>query len=596
MLEFAKGIIDKDKNIMTIDGLSLYTIIKELDEKLVGAKVDKVYQPLKDEVNIGLRTKTQNLRLLISASASDCRMGITCYPKKNPLKPPTFCMFLRKHLQSARITKIEQLGLERIVNIYFDTKDELGISKSVVLVCELMGKYSNVILKDENDKVLDSMRRVSFGMSSIRQVLPGMQYELPPSDKYNPFLVSAQTFLELTENIGNKPIDKFLVQTFQGVSTSTAHELKERYLDESFCDLTRGDKLRFIDSCMTFFEKIKNMDCQFTVQFDEAKNPKFFSVIPYSTCKYDISQAFETANNMVDEFYRYKDLATVFRQKKTALERHIRKALKKLYKKYKIQNDSLESSKKADKFKLYGDLIMANIYNLKRGMDSVTLTNYHTNEPVDITLDKKLPPSANAQKFYKKYNKLKKGMEIHAENIIVTRSEIDFLESVHTSLDHCETMDELAEVRYELVKANYISEKPGTKPVKATQEASKPHEFISSDGLTIYAGKNNRQNDLLTIKTADSTDMWLHTQKIPGCHVIIKTDEKEVPDQTLLEAACIAATFSKAKNSLKVPVDYTLRKNIRKPNGSRPGFVIYETYYTVMVDPDSDLVAKLKKQ
>jgi predicted ribosome quality control (RQC) complex YloA/Tae2 family protein len=581
---------------MTLDGLTLYAINEELKNIIVGAKVEKVFQPLKDEIVISLRTKTKSVRLLISTNAGGCRMGLTEYPKKNPMKPPTFCMFLRKHLQSARISIIEQLGLERITDIHFDTKDELGISKKVILVCELMGKYSNVILKDESGKILESLRHVPFGMSSVRQVLPGMAYELPPSDKYNPFLVSKETFFEMTTNIGNKPMDRFLVERFQGVSSHTAHEIKARYLVGDFCDLSRGDKSRFIEDCIGFFSRVKNIDLDYTIQFDKDDVPKFFSVMPYQTCTYEKAQSFESANLMVDAYYKYKFLSENFKKQKTTLDRYIRKALKKHYKKLKIQSEALDSAKKADNFKLNGDLIMANIYALKKRMDKVTLTDYTTGELKEITLDKKLSPSANAQKFYKRYNKLKKGMLVHAKNIVGTKSEIDFLESVQMSLQTCETFEELSEVKYELVKADYISIKPGTKPVKATQDVSKPHAFVSTDGLTIYAGKNNRQNDLLTIKTAEQTDLWLHTQKIPGCHVIVKMTDAEIPDQTLIEAATIAAYYSKAKTSSKVPVDYTLKKNLRKPNGSSPGFVVYETYHTIIVDPDEAIIEKLKKR
>jgi predicted ribosome quality control (RQC) complex YloA/Tae2 family protein len=580
---------------MTLDGLTLYTCVNELNTKLSGAKVDKVFQPLKEEVVLGIRTKSESLRLLISAGAGECRINLTDYPKKNPQKPPTFCMFLRKHLQSARITSFEQVGLERIVNIYFDSKDELGIAKKLVLVCEFMGKYSNIILINEEGKILDSSRHVPFGMSSVRQVLPGMAYELPPSDKYNPFLVSTDTFLELTHNIGNKPIEKFLVSTFQGVSSFTAHELTKLYLKDEFNDLSRGDKIRFVDNCLAFFDRINNFDCNFTVQYDKDGMPKFFSVVPYVTSVYKSHKTYDTANRMIDEYYQSKHSAQGFKRQKTDLSRRINKALAKHYKKFRIQTESIESSKKAEKFKLNGDLIMANIYRLKRGMEDITLEDYNTGKPVKIVMDKKLTPSVNAQKFYKRYNKLKTAMSINAKNILTTKDEIDFLESVLVSLDICETMDELKEVKYELIKASYISVKSGTKSAKPTQDASKPHEFLSSDGFKIYAGKNNRQNDLLTIKTADQNDMWLHTQKIPGCHVIIKTGGKDIPEMTIFEAATIAAFYSKAKTSNKVPVDYTLRKNVRKPNGSKPGFVIYETYNTIIVDPDEEIKNKLKK-
>ncbi|MEX1307855.1 MAG: NFACT RNA binding domain-containing protein [Eubacteriales bacterium] len=580
---------------MTIDGLTLYACIKELGTKIIDAKIDKIHQPIRDEIVLHLRTKQENLKLLISLSAGDCRLGLTENLRPNPPSPPTFCMFLRKHILNARIATIEQVGLERIVHINLVGKDELGLAKNTTLIVELMGKYSNAILINPENKILESAKHVPFGMSSVRQVLPGLPYESPLSDKYNPMTLTSGTFLELAENIGEKPMEKFLVQRFQGVSSHTAQELCARYLSAPYATLSRGDKTRFTEDVLGFFKSVQTDDIQPTIQYNASGSPIFFSVFPYQTQSSEKTKSFTGVNAMLDTFYSAKSAAIEINRKKHQMTAIVKKAMTKWTKKLRIQTDALDGLKKAEKFMRYGDLIMANIYLLKRGMDKATVTDYETGETVDIPLDKKFTPAVNAQKYFKRYNKMKKSAELNAEYIITTQTEIDFLESVTASIETCETEEELAEVRYELIKAGYISEKPGTKREKPTQKASKPHAFVSSDGYEIFVGKNNRQNDMLTLKTAEADDLWLHTQKIPGSHVIVKTNGEELPDKTIEEAASLAAYFSKAKSSSKVPVDYTPRKYIKKPNGAKPGYVIYETYYTLLAEPDENLVKQLKK-
>ncbi len=581
---------------MTIDGLTLYTCVSELRQQMIGAKIDKIHQPARDEIVLLLRTQSQNLRLLISLSAGECRLGLTENPKPNPPSPPTFCMFLRKHITNARIASIEQVGLERIVHIGLAGKDELGIEKNTTLIIELMGKYSNAMLVSPEGRILESAKHVPFGMSSVRQVLPGLGYETPPSDKYNPLTLSESTFREILSQIGEKPMAKFLVQHFQGVSTQTADELCARYLPAPFGALSRGDQSRFIENVLNFFKSVSSGDIQPTIQFDHFGAPQFFSVVPFATQVFDHAKTFASANAMLDAFYAARDTAIALSRKKHQIEAIAAKALAKWVKKLRIQTDAMAGAEKAEKFKLYGDLIMAHIYMLKRGMDKAAVTDYMTGEAVEIPLEKQYTPAANAQRYFKKYNKMKKAAEMNAEYIETTKTEIDFLESVLASIETCENQEELAEVRFELIRAGYIAENPGAKREKPTQEASAPHTFVSSDGLTIRVGKNNRQNDALTLKTAEPDDLWLHTQKIPGSHVIIQSGGKHIPDRTIEEAAALAAYFSKARGSSKVPVDYTLKKNIRKPNGAKPGYVIYETYSTLLAEPDEALVKKLKKE
>jgi len=578
---------------MTIDGLTLNACVKELQKTIIGAKVEKVFQPLKDEIGLALRTQTANVRLLISLSAGDCRIHLTNVKKENPPKPPTFCMLLRKYLTMSRINDISQVSLERIVKIAFEGKDELGLSRNLVLICEFMGKYSNIILTDAHDKILGSAKAVPFGVSSVRQVLPGITYTLPPSTKLNPLLISSGTFFELLTSAGKRPFNKFLVQTFQGVSSQTADELNARFRPFNE-QLNNSEIHRLVDNCIGFFADLEKNKYNFTITFNDDMTPTFYSVIPYQTKQSSIFKAFKTANEMLDAFYIQKANIENFKRKKTTLNKYIKKALEKLTKKLRIQNDALLGAEKANQSKRFGDLIMTHIYLIKRGMDKTQVTDYETDELVTIPLDKKLSPSVNAQKYYKRYNKLKKSAELNAKYIEKTKQEIDFLESTMQSLGTCETIDELSEVRYDLVKSGYINEKIGQKKTKATQASSAPHTFTSSDGFIINVGKNNRQNDMLTMKSADSDDMWMHTQNIPGAHVIIRSGGKTLPDLTMFEAAVIAASYSRAKASTKVPVDYTQRKNVKKPNGAKPGFVIYDHFETLIVDPDLDLVKQLK--
>ncbi len=579
---------------MTIDGLTLYTCVNELKTTIIGAKVEKVFQPLKEEIGLALRSPSANLRLLISLNAGECRIHLTQVSKTNPAKPPTFCMLLRKYLTSARITGISQVGLERIVKVAFEGRDELGSTRILALNCEFMGKYSNIILTDENEKILGAAKAVPFGVSSVRQVLPGMLYALPPSSKLNPLIVSPETFGELMESSGNRPVAKFLIQTFQGVSTQTADEITARFAPPESPPFSRADQSRFIENCLGFFKDTASGNGPFTIAFDSESNPRFFSAVPYRTQDFTIQKTYPDANAMLDAFYIEKSKIESFNRKKASLNKQLKKALDKLTKKLRIQNDALLGADKAERDRKYGDLIMAHIYQLKRGMDRAVVTDYETEKTVEIPLDTKLPPAANAQKYYKRYNKLKKSAEIHAKYIEETRKELDFLESTLESLNTCETTDELSEVRYDMVKAGYIGEKPGQKASAPTAEASSPHRFTSSDGFVILAGKNNRQNDVLSMKTAAPDDIWMHTQKIPGSHVIIKTNGKSVPERTLFEAAVIAASHSRAKTSTKVPVDYTEKKHIKKPGGAKPGFVIYDHFQTFIVDPDEKLVGKLK--
>ncbi len=571
---------------MVIDGLTLHYAVNEIANEIVGSKVDKVQQPLPSTLLISLRAPGKNTKLLICAGAFDSRMHLSTQKIENPKKPPMFCMFLRKHISSAKMEAVSQDGLERVVNITLIAKDELGLSKRMTLVCELMGKHSNVILVSEDGLIMDSLKHVTNSLSRVRQVIPSLPYELPRSDKLNMLTASQATLTEMLAKRGEKKIEPYLSELLQGVSRQTAQEIIFRYMPGGYADSPLEPE-KLASAIVSFVGELKNLSPKIYF-FDE---PFFYSPILYDSVAYNKIETAQNVNDMLDSFYKSLADAAVINKKRASLHKKVAKRIDKLSYILQQQHSSMEKAKKASKYKDYGDMITANIYRIERGMRLLEAQDFYTGEDLQIPLDERLSPAANAQLNYKKYNKRKAGLPIIAKRMSANTKEIAFLESVQISLDNCERLDELVEIEYELSKAGVISTLAAK--TKATQQPSSPYKFVSSDGYTIYAGKNNRQNDELTMKSAQSTDIWLHTKDIPGSHVVIVGTDDRLPDTTLLEAAAIAAILSKAKGSLKVPVDYAPRKNVHKPNGSKPGYVVYEGYNTVIVDPDKELFDKL---
>lgn len=569
---------------MTLDGLTLYYIVKELKNIVTDCKVDKVHQPQPDTIVLSLRAPGKNPKLLISAGAFDSRMHLTEKKYANPPSPPMFCMFLRKHLTGAKITDITQTGLERIVSITLEAKDELGHPRPMTLVAELMGKYSNVILIDDGI-IMDSLRHVTRSLSRVRCVLPSLPYEDPQSTKLNPLTISRPTLVEMLQKKGDAKIKTYLSAFLQGISGQTATEILHRYLPEGYAPHPRESE-KLADVIMSFFEEsVKPM------MYLRGGVPFFYAPKPFLSIAADDTVSYESTNTLTDAYYyRLRELEVLSR-KRDALHRVVSKQLDKLVQTRQKQQTTLDQAKKAEEYKTRGDLITANIYRISRGLQTLVAQDYVTGENVAIELNTRLSPAANAQHQYKRYNKLRQSIDITASRMARTSSDIAFLESVQVSIDVSETPDELAEIDYELIKAGFIPKKHNA--VRVTQVPSQPHRFVSSDGYTILAGKNNRQNDLLTMKTAAPDDIWLHTKDIPGAHVLITNAKGSAPDTTLFEAATIAASLSKAKGGAKVSVDYAPRKNVRKPNGAKPGMVVYDGYNTILVSPDKSLFEKL---
>ncbi|EQE84010.1 NFACT family protein [Clostridioides difficile] len=587
---------------MALDGLVIHSIVDELSSKLTGGKIDKIHQPEDDEVIFNIRNNKENFRLVLSASASNPRVYLTSnYQKENPLKAPMFCMLLRKYIQGGNIVEISQIGFERIIKISVESLDELKEKTVKNIMIEIMGRHSNIIITHgEENKIIDSIKRVPFSISRVRQVLPGHDYSLPPEqNKLNPLdAISKDLFIKnLEESEG--PIFKSIYSKFLGISPIIAKEICYRAgvnqntiikdisdeqfdsLHKVFCNLFNDINSNKYSPCIIIDKKVDKV-----VDFS-CINLTLFSDLSY------INK--DSMSRILEDFYRTKDIKDRINQRSSDLKKSIAVKLDRLYNKLKKQEEELSESENADIYKIKGELITSYIYMVDKGMESIEVANFYDENCNDVTieLNKNLTPSENAQKYFKKYNKMKHAKVEISHQISLNKEEIDYLENIILSIENCENLAELQDIKEELAKVGYIkTQKKNSK--KDTIPSTKPHEFVSSDGFKILVGKNNKQNDYLTLRLADNDDLWMHTKNIPGSHVIIKCAGKEVPDNTVFEGAMLAAFFSKSKLSSQVPVDYTKRKNVKKPSGSKPGMVIYETNSTIYVTPEEETVAKLK--
>ena len=572
---------------MALDGVLLNCILEELKDTILGGRIDKIHQPEKDEIHIGIRAKNQNHRLLISASANYPRIHLTELQKSNPVTPPVFCMVLRKHLMGGRIINIEQPGFERIIILYIESRDELGDLSTKRLIIEIMGRHSNIILVDDKDFIIDSVKRITEEISRVRQVLPGNPYLFPPSqNKHNPLLQEPSKLDEiLNTDKDTKKAARAIQNYFIGISRVTAKEI-----------VHRGEKSSLSKAFYNFFERVKSKDFDPVLLKDEAGRP--IDIFPFPYYQYDIKlqKSFESVSLALEIFFHTRDKMDRMRQRTAHLFKVLNTNLERAQKKLGILMDEYNKAQNADKYRLYGELLTANLYQIPKGTEKVELVNYYDpNEGIiEIPLDKNKTPNQNAQAYFKKYNKAKNALIMIDKQLKETQNEIQYLDSQLDNLSKCTEESEIGEIRQELAQEGYIRLRSERKRSKKLAP-SKPYHFLSSDGFHIYVGKNNTQNDRLTLKTAEPEDLWLHTKEIPGSHVIVKTKGKDLPKQTLLEAGILAAYFSKAKNSTKVPVDYCSRKNVRKPSGAKPGMVIYENYQTMYVTPDESIINNLKK-
>lgn len=573
---------------MTLDGLTLHTVTRELQEKLNDAKVQKVLMPAREEIVLQLYAQAAgNMRLCISADAGDCAIYLTRTAKQNPKAAPSFCMFLRKHLTGARITDISQSGLNRVVTLTFAARDELMRDVTLRLIVEIMGKYSNIILTDAEGKILDSIRRVPADVSSMRQILPGMRYAPPPQQKFNPLALSATTLTEALSTRRDTRMAQHMTAAFDGISTQTAEEILRRagITAEFTADFNAKSTERLAAAMKAFLDEAASHP-QPCVQFNGDGLPVFFSCVPYGLYPEVARQYFGTCNEMLDFYYTKR--AALFRlaQQRAALSKTVGRLLSRLERRIHIYRASIDDAKRAGKVQRRADMITANLYRLKKGMKTFEAADYETGAPVTVQLDVSMTPQELAQKLYKKIAKYKRAAEMNTARLRDALDEQEFLLGALHYTERAQSSQDIAEIRQSLTAAGYLAAPPKGK--KAPDAASEPLRFTSPSGYEVLVGKNDRQNDMLTMRTAAKDDIWFHAQKTPGSHVLLVTGGTpldDIDDDTIVYAATLAAAHSRAQHSGKTAVDYTQRKNIKKPPGARPGKVIYDDYFTVYVEP-----------
>ncbi|MBR5478873.1 MAG: NFACT family protein [Clostridia bacterium] len=579
---------------MALDALFLSHLAVELNSKLALARIDKIHQPERDEIVANLRGTSGSCRLLLSAGANYPRVHLTDKTRENPQTPPMFCMLLRKYFAGGRIVSITQPRLERIIDITVEVNDEMGIASKKTITVELMGRYSNIVLRDAEDRILDSLKRVDFDTSDRHQVLPGLFYELPPAqDKRDARDMSRADILNMLVNDDSEvTIDKWVVSNFLGFSPLTAREVSFRACGNTDVYLCQAD-LATRERIANAVNEIACGKCTPTILFDENK-PVDFSFCDIT--QYDGHYKKETVSDLsvlLDMFYSKRDGDERIRSKSQTLLKTVKNAYARVERKLWTQKKEIQEALGREKYREWGDIITANIYRLSKGDDKLIAQNFFTDncEEIEIKLDVRLSPQQNAAKYYKTYHRMKNAELYLNEQIKIGEDELAYLDSVMQMLLQAEGERDIAEIRDELAEAGYLRAQFSKRKVRPLA----PREFLSSDGFRIYAGRNNKQNDLLTMKSAMKGDLWFHTQKIPGSHVIVECSGRELPDRTYTEAAMIAAYYSRAKSSSMVPVDYTQVRNVKKPPGSKPGMVTYDKYYTAYVTPDEELINKLRK-
>ena len=573
---------------MALDGITLSMLKNEISEKLIGARVDKIHQPSKEELVIALRWNGGNGKLLISASASGPRIHFTESSVDNPKNPPMFCMLMRKHLSGAKLVEIEQFGLERMLHISFSTYNEFGDPVIIKLAVEIMGRHSNIMLIGPDGRIIDAIKRVTADMSSVRQVMPGMTYVFPPAqNKLNTLDIDCMELASRLKNGRDIPLSKALMENLDGVSPIVCREISEIVtggFDTKAHDLTNDDFEKLASCLEKISESIKNGNANPYMVIEENGHPLDFTFIKVSQYG-DATEVrkFGSFSEMLDKFYSERSGADRMKQRSNDLFKFVTNLADRISRKLDVQRQELARSTERDILRVKGELIHANLWMIEKGMTSVVLENYYDNcKPVEVKLDPRLTPNQNAQHYFSEYRKADTAERMLKKFIKKGEAELSYIESVFDLLSRARTDDEVVAIREELVAQGYLTNhrKNNQKPVKLA-----PKEYISSDGFRILCGRNNIQNDKLTFKDSRKNDIWLHTQKIHGSHTVIVTEGREVPETTIQQAAIVAAYNSKARESSLVPVDYTEIRNVKKPSGSAPGKAVYEHYKTAYVRP-----------
>ncbi len=566
---------------MPFDAVFLKSMTSEINKICLGGKIDKINMPERDRVIITVRTLGKNEKLLLCANANHPRVQMTEVSYDNPDVPPMFCMLLRKHITGGKITEITQLSFERAIKFSFSVTNEFLERETKSLVLEILGRQSNIILLDSEDRIIDSLKKVSYNENASRQVMPGAKYKLPDSmNKLDPFLNESAIREKVLSDKSSLSADKLLMAYVMGLSPLLSREIayRSKVSDISSFEMSDSEKQQLIKTLFSFLnaEKSANM-------LIGDKGPKDYSVceIEQYGDKYR-SKEYNDFSSLLDEYFSADERREILKSKSAELSRYINSTVDKISKKLVNQQEELSESKDREKYKIYGELITANIHMIEKGASKCSLVNYYDEnlDMIEVPLDPKISAAKNAQKYFKKYQKLKTAEEMLGSQIENGKAELEYFEKLSAQLELVQSPEEIDDIKNELIELGYLRRPSGT---KKKQKPSHPHHFVTKNGFDIYIGRNNLQNDYLTHKFAAKNDYWLHALNLTGSHVILVTNGKEVSDDDIVEAAEYAAYFSSGRGEEKVPVTYTPAKFVKKPNGAKPGFVIYSTSYTVYV-------------
>ena len=588
---------------MAFDAGMLACVVAEICEKSLGARVEKVFQPGRDEIVLQMRSLEGGKRLLINAGSNNPRIGFTTEQKENPMTPPMLCMLLRKHLQGAKLTDVRQAGFERVVILEFETRDEMGFSCTRQLIAEIMGKYSNLIFASGEGKVISALRTVDFSTSSLRQVLPGMTYELPPKqDKTDPMTLNEERFDELYATASaDRPLDKWISASFLGISAAVAREIAFRATGATDTLLRYCDAARVKETLFDLIDLIQRARFQPCMVLSDGKPIEYaFLELRHYGAGFEM-RAYESVGELLDEFFHTRDREQHIRQRAADILKILSNADARIRKKIELQRAELAECEQGELYKKHADLITANLYQLSRGMTRAELIDYEDYREdgsfgsVIVTLDSRLSPAANAQRYYKRYNKSKTAKVELARQLELGNAELRYIETVFDALTHAENSADLAEIRDELYRSGYASR---MKNHALSHKSKNPvvARFRTSGGFVVLCGKNNLQNEYITHKLASKNDYWFHVKNLPGSHTVMLCDGEEPTVQDFTEAAEIAAYFSKGADGQNVEVDYTLVRHVKKPAGTKPGFVIYHTNWSCIVTPDADKIRALREK
>ena len=582
---------------MAFDGTVIANIVYDMNRLLTGGRIYKIYQPETDELLLVIKNQKETHRLLLSASASLPLVYFTSENKQNPMTAPNFCMLLRKHISNGRIVEVSQPGMERIIEIRIEHLNELGDLCAKKLVIEIMGKHSNIIFLDDTGMIIDSIKHISNQVSSVREVLPGRTYMVPPAQGKISLYDITPAWMEGTLLTKASSVQKAIYGSISGISPLMANEICYRASidgDAAVASLSDTEQATLYGELVRLKSQLQNHEFAPCIIY-QGKTPLEFACMELSMYPDMETKTFSSISEVLETYYAEKEVVTRIRQKSTDLRKIVSNAIERTAKKYDLQRKQLKDTEKKEKYKIYGELLHTYGYDVQPGQKELTCINYYDGNEITIPLDTQLTAMENAKKYFDRYGKLKRTYEALHVLVEETRAELEHLESISNSLEIARDENDLMMIKEELMDYNYVKRHGQSK--KKNKSKSKPFHYISSDGFHMYVVKNNFQNDELTFKFANGKDMWFHAKKMAGSHVIVKLETaSELPDKTYEEAARLAAYYSKGKNAPKVEIDYTERRNLKKPPQAKPGFVIYHTNYSMIIEPDITGIQEISPQ